>query len=471
MSLISALLTSGCETNGSVAIIAQPRGQVIAADAASTREAVSVDAASRTPEKEIATAITGRNQRYRDVIERHGVTWTLLRAKRSGRYINGDWWVIGPVSITSITPECAREDARVQHGAMLNPDPASGKQGYDNATAGDIAYSRYSDQLNVARGVAPSTPLVVPAGSSLVSVVSHPVAGQLPQLDRCAVLTVVAEAPSPHAFRPPYCGTDKRHRWSAEALDFTCLTRLQPVAGSPSPRELVARLEHTWLDHLPGFQGRYLHPRDNMPDYGREIADLVGAAALTLNLDIPADDKRALLIVLVQLGIDIYGVIENGGRFDADGGQGSGRKLPMLLAGVALDDPELRALAREESMAFAEDAQTFYVKETSPGIFNGGHGGYCEADVGLPEWGNSHADDPSRDHKSWSTDPYRRCCTANSWVGFVLAARIMGLRAEWGHPALFDYVDRYMQIEQPGHWMRSWSPFAERMWERYRDAH
>ena len=82
-----------------------------------------------------------------------------------------------------------------------------------------------------------------------------------------------------------------------------------------------------------------------------------------------------------------------------------------------------------------------------------------------------HVDDPSFDRKSWTSDPYRRCCTANVWHGFVLAARIMGLREAWGHPALFDYVDRYMQIEASGEWTRSWSPFAERMWDRYRASY
>lgn len=182
----------------------------------------------------------------------------------------------------------------------------------------------------------------------------------------------------------------------------------------------------------------------------------------------PADEKRALLIVMLQLGIDVYGVVENGGRFVADGGSGSGRKFPLLLAGTVFGDQRMLRLARERKFAFGEDAQTFYVEATSPGVVNSGHGGYVRADLGLPEWGNRHADDPSQDRKAWSADPYRRCCTANAWNGFVLAARIMGLRDAWDHAPLFDYVDRYMQIEQRGHWMRSWSPFCERMWDRYR---
>lgn len=401
-------------------------------------------------------------------VRRNGVTWTFARPRRVGQFVNGDWWVVGPVSLVAITPACAAQGPRVQHGAMINPDPRRAQQGYDSATAGSAECSRYTDELNVARGVSPAAPLRLPAGSSLVSAVSHPTPGQLPQLDRCAVLTVVAAAPAPNSFRPPYCGADKRARWSADELDETCLHRLPQVPGSPTTRALVSRLENTWLDHLPGLPGRYLHPRANMPDYGRDIADVVGAAALTLNCDLPASDKRALLVVMVQLGIDVYGIVKNGGRFLADGGAGSGRKLPLLIAGLALHDADLLDAAGRARAAFGEDAQTFYVAETAPGVFNGGHGGYVEADVGLPEWGIHHADDPSGDRKGWGADPYRRCCTANSWVGFVLAARIMGLREAWEHPALFDYVDRYMQIERPGHWMRSWSPFAERMWERYR---
>jgi len=240
------------------------------------------------------------------------------------------------------------------------------------------------------------------------------------------------------------------------------------VPGAPSVRDLVARFERTWLDHLPGFTGRYLHPRDNMPDYGRDIANLVSTGALALNLDLPADDKRALLIAMVQVGIDVFGVVDAGGRFVADGGSGSGRKFPLLLAGTALGDERMLRLARERKFAFGEDAQTFYVARTSPGVVNGGHGGYGPEDLGLPEWGNRHAEDPSFDRKAWTDDPYRRCCTANTWHGFVLAARIMGMRDAWAHPPLFDYVDRYMQVEQHGHWMRSWSPFCERMWDRYR---
>lgn len=400
-------------------------------------------------------------------VDRHGITWTFGRPARCGQYANGDWWVLGPISITSIKPASLGNRGRIRHGSMINPSPRELSQGYDSSMFGNGAAGRFDESKNVALDVSRKQPLELPPGSSLVSTVSHPSAGQLPQLESCAVLTCVAKEPAANSFRPPYCGDDKASRWSADKLDMTQFARLPAEVGAPTIEELVQRFERTWLDHLPGYTGRYLHPRQNMPDYGRDLAELVGLGALTLQLDVPANDKRPLLIAMVQLGIDTFGIVKNGGRFVADGGSGSGRKFPMLLAGSVLHDDEILELARERKFAFGEDAQTFYVEKVD-GEWNRGHGGYGPEDEGLPEWGNRHADDPSHDRKAWTADPYRRCCTANVWHGYVLAARIMGLRDAWGHPALFDYVDRYMQIETKGNWMRGWNPFCERMWDRYR---
>ena len=404
-------------------------------------------------------------------IERFGITWRFARPVDAGRFVNGDWWVIGPCEILSITPASHTDDGRTRHGSMINPDPRSPQQSYDSAMFGPDNAGRFDAAKNVALGISPQKRLRLEPGSSLVSTVSHAQPGQLPQLESCAVLTCLATAPATDAFRPPYCGKDKQCRWVAGQLDMTRLASLEPPPGAPTPAELLPRFERTWLDHVGGWTGRFLHPRENMPDYGRDIADLVGNAALVLQLDFPADEKRALAIAMVQLGIDLHGIVMNGGRFLADGGSGSGRKFPVLFAGAMLQDRELMNCAREHKLAFAEDVQTFYVEQTSPGVWNRGYGDYGPDDQGLAEWGNQHGDDPSVDRKSWMTDPFRRCCTANVWHGFVLATRIMGLRDAWNHPPLFDYVDRYMQIEPNEAWTRSWSPFAERMWDRYRAAY
>lgn len=404
-------------------------------------------------------------------LERFGITWTFARAVECGRFANGDWWVVGPCEIVAIDPPSRVDDGRTQNGSMLDPDPRSPKQGYDSAMFGPDHAGRFDPSLNKSLGVTSERRLRLEPGSSLVSTISHPQPGQLPQLETCAVLTCLPTPPPKDAFRPPYCGRDKQCRWLASELDLGRLASLPALPGAPTPAELLPRFERTWLDHVAGWTGRFLHPRENMPDYGRDIADLVGIAGLVLQLDHPDPDKRPLAIALTQLGIDLYGIASNGGRFVADGGSGSGRKFPVLFAGALLSDRTLLAFVRDQKNAFAEDVQTFHVEETRPGVWNRGYGDYGPDDAGLPEWGNQHADDPSFDRKQWTSDPFRRCCTANVWHGFVLATRIMGLREQWGHPALFDYVDRYMQVEPAGAWTRSWNPFAEAMWDRYRADH
>lgn len=400
-------------------------------------------------------------------ISRQGFTWTFDGPHLVGQFVNGDWWVVGPVDIVSISPRSQNNAGRVMHGSMVNPDPSVRDQAYDSTMYAGNAASFFRSGQNVALGVDAAHPLTLAGGSSLVSTESLSAPGVTPQLKRAAVLTVVSSQPPADAFRPPYSGTAKPI-WREGDLDVSKLATLAPQGAAPSFATAADWFDRVWLDHAHGWLGRYLHPEENMPDYGREMSDRVGNAALLLHTDAPLSQKRNLLVRFVQLGIDLYGIAENGGRWPSDGGHSSGRKFPILFAGELLDDPQFLAATRRAHVRFGEDGQTFYVAETSPGIINFGHGGYTAQDVNLPEWGFQHDSNPSRDRRSWTADNYRVCCTANCWLGWVLAARIMNLRSQWDHEALFDYQDRFMGIETPGTWTRSWSPFAESMWDHYR---
>ena len=44
-------------------------------------------------------------------LTQYGITWTFDRPVQAGQFINGDWWVIGPVTVTSITPMPGPADA------------------------------------------------------------------------------------------------------------------------------------------------------------------------------------------------------------------------------------------------------------------------------------------------------------------------------------------------------------------------
>jgi hypothetical protein len=411
-------------------------------------------------------------------VERHGITWRFDREHVVGAFANGDPWVLGPVRIVAIEPKSVEVDGRVLHGSMVDPDPSTLQHGYDSSLFGDEDRERYRAERNVAFGLGPDRPLVLQPISSLVSVQSRPERKVTPTLQTAAVLTCVAEPPAPDAFRPPYVRGSKTAHHRVADLDLRVLARLAPTLDAPPIASVAPRFERLWLDHFPEWTVRYSHPAANMPDYGREIAALVGSGALLLNTDQPPEQKRDLLIRMTQIGIDLHAAVRGGCRWQGQGGHGGGRKLPILLAGAVLHDETMLAIGRDYvsrrrdadhgEQFFAEDGQTFHVTETAPGVFNWGFGGYTRDHEGLPEWGFAHADSPQADRAAWDADPYRLCCTANGWVAEALAARAMNLQVAWNHRAFFDYMDRFMQVRPKENWHRAWVPWHASMWDALR---
>ncbi|MBW8015845.1 MAG: hypothetical protein FVQ82_06630 [Planctomycetes bacterium] len=403
-------------------------------------------------------------------VSQFGITWTFDGDYQTGQFANGDYWVVGPVTIISINPP-STGGGRVMNGSMVNPSPSGGTmQGYDSSMYG--GGGQYSDALNFALNVSSSNRLTLATGSSLVSSISFSAGGNLPQTRTSAILTVLSSAPPAGSFRPPYCNNPKTIRFNKSQLDYSPLGNLTPVPGTPSLSTVERYFERPWIDHANGWLGRYMHPAENMPDYGREISLNAGSGSLMLQLNFSNADKETLMIRYVQLGIDLFGIVQDGGTgtWVCDGGHASGRKWPILFAGLVLGDGDMMNIGRAgvagygyghpDYVHFGEDDQTFYVSQSDVSS-----GRYSSSDIGLPEWGIRHVTHPDKDSKSWSAD-YRQCCTANSWAGAVLSARIMGVRNLWNHDSIFDYQDRFMNIETG--WQRQMSSFAANMWDAYR---
>jgi hypothetical protein len=429
-------------------------------------------------------------------LSQYGITWSFSEPVEYGRYVNGDYWVLGPVEIVDISPASVEVDGRITNGSMVNPSPGD-NQSFDSAT-GSV---RFVSSTNVARPngqpVSGDNPLTVASGSSIVSSISHPNAGERPQLTDAAVLTVITAPPPIGAFRPPYSGADKSHTYLEEQIDTALLGRLAPVADTPAIETVAGYFERPWLDYHPGYSARYLHPSNNMPDYGRDMSSQMGIAALMLHLNYSDSEKRELLINYLQLGIDLWGIVEAGGTSNwvPNGGHANGRKWPILFAGLMFGDTSMQNLGPGDGRGvafFGEDAQTFYVDDDaiaatsgdswSPDSRTGDSQRYTSDMLDMPEWGIRHATDPTRSDASWNAT-YRTCCTANSWSGQVLAARIMNAQAIWDHDPVFDYQDRYMAIMngdadpfgytvngQPSspQTLRAWTSFEANMWDTYR---
>jgi len=438
-------------------------------------------------------------------VSQFGITWAFDQDYETGQFANGDYWVVGPVTIVGIDPPSV-SGSRVMNGSMINPVGGSHQHGFDSAAS-------YDSSLNVALDVDSGNPLEVLANSSLVSTISlaTPINsfGVVHPVDTAAVLTVLDSAPAEGSFRPTYVGTDKAIKFNKSQLDYSLLQKLEPVASTPNLSEVERYVERPWIEFKPGYSGGATHPYSNMGFYGREISRNAGTISLMLHLDFTNQEKETLLVRFVQLGIDYYGNVEQGNKLQwvSDGAHGSGRKWPILFAGLMLNDEDMKGIGSisgdygynpdgtpknpvpEDYFYFGEDGQTFYITTAlatsdypndESGQFGRPIPGYSypwitdftASDIGNPEWGMKGLKDHHRDDRDWVSAYRGNTCSA-AWPGFVLAAQMTPNGKElWNNNALFDYEDRFIEVQQsrPGIelYQIAWSRFVLNMWNAYR---
>lgn len=399
-------------------------------------------------------------------ITHRDVTWTIDGDPVHGTYANGDPWVVGPVTITSITPESTDSNGWWQHGTQVNAVAGTGPQGFDSAMSEGGQGPWYSLKLNVDPGHT-GEPLVVDEGMVIKSISrsSRPAvrgAGSRPQLLDMEYMTVVTEAPPAGAFRPPPVGTDKTSAWTTEDLDYSILRDLPVLPGAPEKDAVEDWFLRPWPSFILDNQGRWVHPLRNMPNYGRDFGRRLGQGGLVLHSEI--GDKTRLYIRLVQIGIDTYATVREGNFFNGFGAINSGWKWPVLLAGLALGDKEIQTVAsggvtkpgsspNADRLNFSFDRQTWYVLPGDVGREMYSRDGrpretYGEEHVGLPEWGEQHWKQAVRDGSNWNAY-YRNIAFAGDFGGILSGVLTKGGTEAWGWPATIEYMDRYMK-DRPG---------------------
>ena len=187
-------------------------------------------------------------------ITRHGITWTFSQLRECGQFVNGDWWVLGPVTITSVSPG----QISGRHGSWLNPSLRSGLGGqpYDDRLTNNDGPS-YDSTLR------PVFPLTITTPASLLSTESQTTPSTCGDtygwfavnsitssctrgfvLD-AAVLTILTQIPPTDSFRPTYFGTNKTILFNKNQLDYNRLGRLAPSSYPPSPLDLL-HIERTF---------------------------------------------------------------------------------------------------------------------------------------------------------------------------------------------------------------------------------
>jgi hypothetical protein len=444
-------------------------------------------------------------------ISQYGITWTFDNPARAGQFINGDWYVVGPVTVQAIEPKPLygseirkreldsmdkerKEEQRVRNGFMVNP-PAQMRVAYDSGVR------NWFDPALIQK-----LPAALKPGDSLVSTISMAkglvLHNQLRNgtIERgvedsspiccAAVLTCVNGPQPPDAFRPAFCDRQQRV-YLARELKRERLPAAAAARSLPNVRQYVRFTQRPWVGTcFFGFEG----PVANMPQYGREYGRVAGMSALLLCTDLKPEQKEPLLINYVQVGIDLGGMVRAGHPgWTGFGGHGSGHKLPIVFAGLLLGDDQLANINKSfPKVSFGEDEQTAYGPcWTGAKVVFTGHSG-IDAATGVGRergqgWGPYEHRPPTEWKEGQNTsESYRRCCTSVAWVAQALALRLLRAEPAWGHDAFLDYVDRWMgendaqflkkikEATGQDHdkaWSRqgqSWEPFANEMWALHR---
>lgn len=300
-------------------------------------------------------------------ISQYGITWTFDKPYRVGQFVTGDWWVIpddpnGTVVVQSVNPAPTGSGTTYRNGSMVNPAPGAAT-GFDGRL----------DSFNQA--LATYYPCALAANKSLVSMESAEDATNLYDVTgyritssasayctNAAVLTCLAAAPGAQAFRPPYCGSSKPI-YDASVVNIAALPSLAKLGSAPSAATVLAYVQRPWIDTKGGsWGGRMLHPIYNMPNYGREVSGAIGSAAAAMITDYTVEEKRPIAYGLIQIGIDNYWIVANGGVFREGGAHAPGRKFPVLFAGYMLGNA-LGDVETDYPGRFNDTGQIFYITQ------------------------------------------------------------------------------------------------------------
>ena len=394
-------------------------------------------------------------------VTQYGITWTFDTTYPVGQFANGDWWVVGPVVINSITPNFSSG----RNGWEANPRTPN-NQGLDSRLE------------NYSASRVPALPYTAAANTSIVKGISrggtcgNDGANHYPCLTTAAVLTVLGSVPPDNGstvFRPPFFGTNKP-LYRTTQLQTASLPSLAPTSGAISLTQAARRYQRVQLDYITVWTGRYMHPSENyaftdnpanddVSEYGSEIARDANVVALRLLLNDQLSAKMPAIINYVQAGIDLYGMHSGGVTWVSDGGHMLGRKVTAVYAATLLNDPTMKNEISTAAYATYGDDGHAYTTTNPQTVAAMQAAGYAPVLWGKPcdsgeyetqqriDSGPRDCRDPIAmiDGGEAPGTSYQDCCTAQGMKGASLATRLLpGAKAVWNYQPMHDFADRWV---------------------------
>ena len=275
----------------------------------------------------------------------NGITVLFDRPVQAVKTLSGRW-VVEQCEVVGYSPGWNG----TENGAMIYPVPHR-KQGFSKI---------YGATYDAAKRV--DMPVVLMVGSHLlISKGGHPivdaagVTASKTWVDR--VLSIYCSAaPTAYvgeALVAGYCGGDSELSPNLDEIiallpAFPYPGGASTLTGAPTDASIVGwmanRLEHVWPFHVKGeHTGRATRPAGQMGAYHREQNAVCTDAMLCLLIDAPIEDRRRLLAVMLQHGIDGLSVINHP---DAQGWVDAAINLmPCLLAQQVLGGPGINGFS------------------------------------------------------------------------------------------------------------------------------
>lgn len=254
-----------------------------------------------------------------------GITWEFDSAVQYGRFANGDYWVLAPVTITNMTPAWDG----INNGWEINPT-VSGSQGF---YAGGYGYDP---------SLRPAMPITITTAASLVKTIGR--GPSTPVIETAAVLTILTNTPPAgglNVFRPPYVGTAKP-LYLVSSIRWDLLPTYKPVGNPPSLTTVQAEFSKSLrIDHHT-TSARQFRPVTAMKDYQPENTPALNEAMLRLMLDDSQAEKLPAMVQFTQHTIDRAHAILLGYRNSGTGHNPNHRVLAAWAA-VLLDIEDVKA--------------------------------------------------------------------------------------------------------------------------------
>jgi hypothetical protein len=477
---------------------------------------VAVSPLSRGAQTDSTTANSSANTgkyplvevKERSELSQYGITWKFDHPVKSGQFVNGDWWVIGPVTVVSVTPgptqgplpgevtmkDAITDDAKgitgFMHSVVAFCPPELDKQGTDpRMRNGSMVITKFgitqgydSRSTLYAPSVSIAFPYKLDADRTLISTVSnaypiaetncHPIMWRSEKKQRTllkamALLTCLSTQPPTDAFRPAYAGTDKTI-YEAKNLRWDLLPKLKldgmedyfkkpwlnwadPTCEVATWEDFETYLKPPMLAHYGdkdgfGYVLGYMQPNENQPT--------------SQSACYGRDDTRLVSIISLMLMLDVpkekkekllIELVQRGIDYSGMFKAGTDGKCTWTQDGLkwpiifaSLMLDKPELRVAPQSVPFHEDITTYY-----------GTGWFGQTALWRIVWHDHLIDsDEERspeqmvmnDHISENYRSYGS--SGKAWLGTALAVRYMKACKIWDHDAYFDYCDRWMDEDK-----------------------